>query len=109
VRFFVNHSSTAGKRVQPGSVAQGEVNGQGAVVFSVAYNGKEVDVVHVGSPPELSVAKDAPSLESPADVWGGIAGKLEMSFALRQPRKESLDEFRDPAVTIRLARPIVGD
>jgi cytochrome c-type biogenesis protein CcmE len=39
--------------VLAGSVAEGEVDGRGAVVFSVAYNGTEVDVVHVGNPPEL--------------------------------------------------------
>jgi cytochrome c-type biogenesis protein CcmE len=39
--------------VMPDTVQEGEVDGQGAVMFSVSFNGTEVDVVHVGNPPEL--------------------------------------------------------
>jgi cytochrome c-type biogenesis protein CcmE len=39
--------------VLAGTVVPAEVDGQSAVQFSVSYNGVEVDVVHVGDPPQL--------------------------------------------------------
>jgi cytochrome c-type biogenesis protein CcmE len=64
--FFQNADQAVAQRIELGdkrfrmqgtvladTVVATEVDGQAAVQFSVAYNGVEVDVVHVGDPPQL--------------------------------------------------------
>jgi cytochrome c-type biogenesis protein CcmE len=49
--------------VVPGTIVESELQGRPAVLFSVAYNGVALDVVHIGNPPELFKEGEAVVLE----------------------------------------------
>ena len=49
--------------VVPGTVEKSELDGKPAVAFSISFNGAELDVMHVGNPPELFKEGEAVVLE----------------------------------------------
>jgi cytochrome c-type biogenesis protein CcmE len=49
--------------VVPGTIERAQLDGQPAVAFSVGFNGVELDVLHIGNPPELFKEGEAVVLE----------------------------------------------
>jgi cytochrome c-type biogenesis protein CcmE len=60
--------------VVDGSIERNEVDSRPVVTFSIAFNGVELDVVHVGNPPELFKEGEAVVLEGAWTQGTGPSG-----------------------------------
>ena len=62
--------------VVDGSIERNEVDSRPVVTFSIAFNGVELDVVHVGNPPELFKEGEAVVLEGAWTQGAAPAGSF---------------------------------
>lgn len=62
--------------VVPGTIERSELDGQPAVAFSLGFNGVELDVLHIGNPPELFKEGEAVVLEGRWETGTAATGEF---------------------------------